>query len=159
MLRTNSLFKQSHRFFSKYFSSSHKWFLKVEGDDMYSMGITSYGLEKLGPVESFKFYEPAVTYLKSSDIGEVKTNKHHCYIETPISFQLEKINEKLKVNPSLINLNPETVWIFWGEVCNQDDLEELMNQEEYLHYVEKLRKREAKKAKEGLTHESETKPH
>lgn len=128
------------RLFAKYYDKNHVWITKVEGEDMYSMGIGSQGLKDLGELRSVKFGNIDLIYHPETTVVVLEGFKTTREIKTPVTFYLEKLNQKVKDDPNKFIVAPENVWLVWGELQAPDEIKDLMTVDQYADYVEQLNK-------------------
>jgi len=114
----------------KKFAKSHEW-ISIEGE-IGTVGITNYAQEHLGDIVYVELPEVGKTVNKEEVVCTVESVKAASDIYTPVSGEIVGINEELDTTPELINQDAEGKgWLFKIKLSNPDELNELMNEEEY----------------------------
>ena len=96
------------------------------------------------PLESFatfpqEFPEEDDCFNIGDRLGEIESEKTSCDIYSPISGTVCAVNEHLADAPDLINESPEDKgWICKMTDFDPADLDDLMDEEAYMEYVESL---------------------
>ena len=111
------------------YTSKHQW-IKVEGEYAY-IGITDYAQDQLGEVLFVEMPEVGDAITQDDDYGVVESSKVASDLIAPISGEVVEINEKLEDEPEYINDEPYDAWIVKVKVSDEDELESLMNSDEY----------------------------
>lgn len=117
------------------FSEDHLWILEM--GETARIGLTEYAQEQLGeiisvtPAESGRFIEPGDT------IGELESQKTVVELVSPITGTVKAVNESVVEDPSLINVDPYGKgWLVEVEINEPEEIERLMNHEDYEAFVE-----------------------
>ncbi len=113
------------------YSKDHEW-VKIEGNDSALIGITEFATDSLGDVVFIELPDIGTKITQFEKIGEIESVKAVSDIFTPISGKIIEQNNELINNPELINNSPfEDGWMFKVENINTDELDNLMNSDEY----------------------------
>jgi len=113
------------------YSKDHEW-VKTEGNDSALIGITEFATDSLGDVVFIELPDIGTKMTQFEKIGEIESVKAVSDIFTPISGKIIEQNNELINNPELINNSPfEDGWMFKVENINTDELDNLMNSDEY----------------------------
>jgi glycine cleavage system H protein len=117
------------------FSEDHLWILEM--GETARIGLTEYAQEQLGeiisvtPAENGRFIEPGDT------IGELESQKTVVELVSPITGTVKAVNESVVEDPSLINIDPYGKgWLVEVEINEPEEIERLMNHEDYEAFVE-----------------------
>jgi len=112
------------------YTETHEW-IKVDGK-VATMGITDYAQKELGDIVYVELPE-IDTELSAGDIlATVEAVKAVEEIYIPISGIIIEVNEQLADASDLMNSSPyDEGWIAKFEISSTDELEGLMNAEEY----------------------------
>ena len=117
------------------FSEDHVWVLEIGATAR--IGVSDYGQEQLGEIlsaalcEVGKFLEPGDTF------SELESQKTVIELSSPITGTVRAINEAIRDDPSVINVDPYGKgWIVEVEIEEPEELERLMNAEDYETFVE-----------------------
>ena len=113
------------------YSKDHEW-VKTEGNDSALIGITEFATDSLGDVVFIELPDIGTKITQFEKIGEIESVKAVSDIFTPISGKIIEQNNELINNPELINNSPfEDGWMFKVENINTEELDNLMNSDEY----------------------------
>lgn len=117
------------------FSEYHVWVLEM--GETARLGLSEYAQEQLGEIisvihaEAGKFIEPGDT------IGELESQKTVVELLSPITGTIKAVNETVVEDPSLINVDPYGKgWLVEVEINDPEEIERLMNHEDYETFVE-----------------------
>ena len=118
------------------YSQTHEWILKKNGS--IRIGITDYAQDSLTDIVYVELPEVNKYYKKGDVIASVESVKSVGEIYAPCDGKVIAINEKLEDEPGLINESPyDEGWIAEMEVENEEDLEDLMDAEQYEELISK----------------------
>ena len=116
------------------YSQEHEW-VNVDGNTAY-IGITDYAQSSLGDIVFFELPE-AGTVLEAGDVlSTVDSVKAASEIYSPISGTVEKVNEQLADKPEMANEDPYEAWIAAVSIKSRDEIDALMNAEQYEKFCE-----------------------
>jgi glycine cleavage system H protein len=117
------------------FSEDHLWVLEM--GSIARIGLSEYAQEQLGEIISVthpevgKFLEPGDT------IGELESQKTVVELISPVTGTIKAVNDDIVEDPSLINVDPYGKgWLVEVEIEDSEELERLMNNEDYEAFVE-----------------------
>lgn len=117
------------------FSEDHVWVLEM--GPTARIGVSDYGQEQLGEIlssavcEVGKFLEPGDTF------SELESQKTVIELSSPLTGTVRTVNEAIRDDPSVINVDPYGKgWIIEVEIEEPEELERLMNAEDYETFVE-----------------------
>ncbi len=117
------------------FSEDHLWV--IEMGETARIGLSEYAQEQLGEIVSVirtevgRFIEPGDL------IGELESQKTVVELVSPIGGTIKVFNEIVVEDPSLINIDPYGKgWLVEVEINDPEEIEHLMNYEEYEAFVE-----------------------
>jgi len=121
----------------KYYTEEHVW-VEVQ-DDEATIGISEYAAEQLGEISFAELPEEEDCFNIGDRLGELEAEKTSVDIYSPISGTVSAVNEQLTDSPDLINDSPEDKgWICRMTDFDPADLDDLMDEDAYLEYVENL---------------------
>ncbi|MFO8053315.1 MAG: glycine cleavage system protein GcvH [Candidatus Omnitrophota bacterium] len=121
-----------------YFTKNHEW-VKVE-DNIATVGITEYAVSQLGDVVFIDLPEIGKERKKDETLAEIESVKAASDIYAPLSGKITEVNSKLDDSPETINNSPESNgWIVKVEITNSDEINKLMNKEQYEQYLQTLK--------------------
>lgn len=118
------------------FTSSHEW-VKDEGDDTVTIGITDHAQELLGDLVFVELPEIGDVIETGGEAGVVESVKAASDIYSPVSGEVIEINEDLVDSPELVNEQPyDNGWIYKMKLNNASEIEALLDAEAYSNVVE-----------------------
>lgn len=120
------------------FTDSHEW-VKIEDDNIVSIGITDYAQDHLGDIVSVEPPRVGDEIEKGEPIGMIDSQKASTEVFAPVSGVVVEFNELIEDDPSVVNSDPyEEGWIIRVEVGDMEQLDELMTAEDYEEYLGRL---------------------
>ncbi len=123
------------RFFSKKYSKDHEWIRQEGSSKVYSIGISDHAQGKLGGIVYLSFPEVGKVYKAHESMGEIESPKAVSQIYAPASIKITEVNNKLSDDLSVINEKAEDTWLYKGELLNEKELNDLMNDNDYKEYA------------------------
>lgn len=101
------------------------------------IGLSEYAQEQLGEIVSVTRTEVG-RFIEPGDlIGELESQKTVVELVSPIGGTIKVFNEIVVEDPSLINIDPYGKgWLVEVEINDPEEIERLMNYEEYEAFVE-----------------------
>ena len=121
----------------KYYTEEHVW-VEVQ-DEEAAIGISEYAAEQLGEVSFVELPEEEDCFNIGDRLGEIEAEENTVDIYSPISGTVSAVNESLVDSPDLIGDSPEDKgWICRMTDFDPTDLDDLMDEDAYMEYVESL---------------------
>jgi glycine cleavage system H protein len=118
------------------FTSSHEW-VRDEGDDTVTIGITDHAQELLGDLVFIELPEVGDSIETGGEAGVVESVKAASDIYSPVSGEVIEINEDLVDSPELVNEQAyDNGWIYKVKLANPSELDGLLSAEAYTEVVE-----------------------
>ena len=112
------------------YTKDHEW-VSVEGN-IATVGITDFAQSELGDIVYVEVDTLDETLNKDEVFGTVEAVKTVSDLFLPMSGKIVEFNESLSDAPESINESPyEEGWIIKVEVSNPDEINELLNSEDY----------------------------
>ena len=116
------------------FTKDHEW-LNLQGD-LAIVGITDYAQSQLGDIVFVEMPELSTNLTASQSFGAIEAVKTVADLFAPVSGEVIEINDNLDSSPDLVNSNPYNEgWIVKLKIDNSDEINELMNYDEYHEYI------------------------
>jgi glycine cleavage system H protein len=117
------------------YSTEHEW-VGVE-DGIARVGITDYAQDQLGDVVYVELPEVDTAVQKEEPFGVIESVKAVSDIFSPVSGTVVEVNIDLPSSPEMVNDDPYgDAWMIRIQISEPDELEDLMDAEEYLAFVE-----------------------
>jgi|SRR5271170_2021735 len=88
----------------RYYTETHEWF-KPEGDGV-TVGITQFAVDQLADVTYLEFPAPGKALKANESFGEIESVKATNELYSPVDGSVALINEDVKKDPSLVNMDP-----------------------------------------------------
>ncbi len=118
------------------YTSSHEW-VKDEGDDIVTIGVTDHAQELLGDLVFVELPEVGDNIETGGEAGVVESVKAASDIYSPVSGEVIEVNEDLADSPETINEQPyDGGWIYKLKLSDATELDALLNEEAYAAVVE-----------------------
>lgn len=120
-----------------FFSKEHEW-VKLEGDNAY-IGITEFAQSELGDIVFVELPSLGKLIEQTEDIGVIESVKTVSNLYSPVSGEVVAINEQVMDIPDIINTSPyEDGWLIKILLSDLNEVDDLMNAQEYQDYLENL---------------------
>jgi len=118
------------------YTDSHEW-VRDEGDNTVSVGITDHAQELLGDLVFVELPEVGDSLEQGGEAGVVESVKAASDIYSPVSGEVIEVNEELADAPETINEQPyDGGWIYKVRLSDSAELDALLNAEAYAAVVE-----------------------
>ena len=116
------------------FTKDHEW-LNLQGD-LATVGITDYAQSQLGDIVFVEMPQVSAKIVALESFGAIEAVKTVADLFAPVSGEVIEINENLDSSPDLVNSNPYNEgWIIKLKIDNNEEINELMNYDEYQEYI------------------------
>lgn len=117
------------------FSQEHEWVLKI-GENQVRVGISDYAQKQLGDIVFIEYPEVDTQVIANETMGTIESVKAVSELYSPVSGKVISVNTELEDTPEMINENPYKLgWLVDVELSNINELESLMNEKEYLAFI------------------------
>lgn len=117
------------------YSQTHEW-IEVSHDGTAAVGITDHAQEMLGDIVFVEAPEVGSEITIEETCAVVESVKAASDLYAIVSGEVIKINEDLGDNPGSINNGPYSDgWIFRVKMSDKNELDQLMNAEEYAKFI------------------------
>ena len=116
----------------KKYAKTHEW-INIENGEV---GITENAIELLGDIVFLELPDVGKEFSKDSPIAVVESVKAASDIYAPVSGKVTEKNEDLETSPEDLNEHPKS-WLFKIEVSNKDELNTLLDEQEYQNEIDK----------------------
>ena len=118
------------------YAKSHEY-VHVEGG-VGTIGITDYAQKELGDVVFVELPQVGTELEQGDELGSIESVKAVSELFAPVSGEVVEVNEALTEKPELVNTDPYgDGWMVRIKLKTPDEVDELMDAEEYEEYVEK----------------------
>ena len=118
------------------YTHSHEW-VRLEGDDVFTVGVTEHAQELLGDMVFVDLPEIDSSLALGDDCAVAESVKAASDVYAPISGVVIKINEDLEDSPEMINKDPYgDGWLFQIKGKETSEFEGLLDADEYKKIIE-----------------------
>lgn len=118
-----------------FYTQEHIWIKKEDGQ--VRIGVTEFAQEELGDVVFVELPEVGDELEADEPFGSVESVKTVSELYIPVGGRIIEVNEDLEDNPEFINESPyDKAWIIAIEPANDEELDELLTDDEYLALIE-----------------------
>ncbi len=120
------------------YTQDHEW-VRVVSENIVEVGITDFAQDQLGDIVFIELPEVDVNVDASDEIAVIESVKAAAELRSPVSGTVIEVNEELEDQPELVNENPtEDGWFCKLEMSSPEELDDLLNEDEYSEYVASL---------------------
>ena len=117
------------------YAEDHEW-VRVEGDAV-RVGISDYAQDQLGDITFVELPEVGDVFDKGDEFGTLESTKAVSELYAPVGGEVTAVNSALEDSPDLVNKSPyKDGWMIELRPADPDEIQELMNREAYLEYLE-----------------------
>ena len=121
----------------KYYTEDHEW-IEIVGSEA-TIGLSEYATGAMGEVTFVELPEEGEDFIVGDRLGGVESTDTSSDIYAPISGTVSLVNEMLVDEPQLLSESPEDKgWICRLTDFDSSDVDDMMNEEEYLKYIDSL---------------------
>jgi glycine cleavage system H protein len=118
------------------YSKSHEW-VREEGDDIYTVGITDHAQSMLGDIVFVELPELEAEISAGDEVAVIESVKTAADIYSPVSGQVVAVNEALTVTPEIVNSDVYGEgWLFRIKVKDTQQLTTLLDANDYENSIE-----------------------
>jgi len=120
----------------KKYSEDHEW-VTIQ-NDIATIGISNHAQESLGDIVFIELPEIGKKVKVKDSLCVVESVKAASDIYSPLDGEIIEVNKGLENDASIINQDAENNgWIFKIKINNPDQLNNLMNSDDYNKFLEK----------------------
>ena len=117
------------------YTKDHEW-IKDDGNDQWTIGITHYALEQLGDIVHLELPNVGDSYETGDSFGTIESTKTVSDLYLPLAGSVSHVNEKIIDDVEKLSQNPYTDgWLIKVNSRSHPD-EGLLSAEEYSRYLE-----------------------
>ena len=121
----------------RYYTKEHEWIEGPDENTQYKVGVSDFAQSQLGDIVFVEFASENNSYIeKDGYFGNIEAVKTVSELFSPVSGTIVDFNDKIEDSPELVNDSPELDgWLITLDIEDPNDLNDLMNLEEYKHYT------------------------
>ena len=121
-----------------WFTEDHEW-IRIEDDDVASVGITDYAQDQLGDLVFVELPEVGAELDQGEEGAVIESVKAADELAIPVSGTVTEVNDSLADDPGQVNADPlGDGWFFRIRVRDASELDGLMDETAYRAYLESL---------------------
>ena len=119
------------------YSKEHEW-VRMEGDAAV-VGISDYAQEQLGEIVFVELPDVGKKLEKGDEAAVIESVKAASEVYAPVSGEVSEVNGDLDAGPAKVNTDATGEgWLFKMTLADPDELDEMMDEDDYKAYVEGL---------------------
>jgi glycine cleavage system H protein len=116
------------------YAKTHEW-IRVDGT-VGTVGISDHAQHEVTDVVYAEVPKTGKTLKAGEEAATIESVKAAFSIYAPVSGKIVKANDKLELDPGLINKSPfEDGWMFALELSDPKELDQLMSEDEYQAFL------------------------
>lgn len=113
------------------YTKEHEW-IRDNGDGTATVGITDFAQSELGDIVFVEIEPEGYEFDQDEVFGTVEAVKTVSELFAPIAGEVEEINDKLEMEPELVNDDPYGEgWMVKIKMSDPSQLDDLMSADEY----------------------------
>ena len=113
------------------YTKDHEW-LRLDGDDVATVGITPYAQEHLGDLVFVELPSTGTKLSKGAIAATVESVKAASEVYAPVGGEVLSVNDKLTTEPGLVNAEPTgDGWLFKMKIADGAELDTLLDEQTY----------------------------
>jgi len=117
------------------YSEDHAW-VKVQDEDLVTIGITDFAQEQLGDLVYIELPKVGYECSRGDNISVIESVKSASDLVAPVSGEIVEVNDKLEDDPELVSEDPmDEGWFIKVKLSKRSELDELMNEETYQTFI------------------------
>ena len=116
------------------YTKDHEW-VRIEGEEAY-IGITDFAQNELGDIVFVDVPSEGSTLDQEEVFGSIEAVKTVSDMFMPIGGEVLEFNEKIDVDPALINTDPYgDGWVIKIKVTNPSQVDDLLSAAQYRELI------------------------
>ena len=117
------------------YSEDHAW-VKVQDEDLVTIGITDFAQEQLGDLVYIELPKVGHGCSRGDNISVIESVKSASDLVAPVSGEIVEVNDKLEDDPELVSEDPmDEGWFIKVKLSKPSELDDLMNEETYQTFI------------------------
>lgn len=118
------------------YTTSHEW-VRHEGDNVYTVGITEHAQELLGDMVFVELPEVGDEVNAGDDVAVAESVKAASDVYSPLTGEVIAVNEELEGEPELVNNDAfGDGWMFQVKIEDPSEVENLLSAEDYADNID-----------------------
>ena len=113
------------------YTTTHEW-VRDEGDNLYSVGITDHAQDMLGDIVFVEVPELDIDVSANDEVAVIESVKTAADVYSPLTGHIVSVNEQLTAAPDILNRDPYgDGWLFYIKIDDVKQLEDLLDADDY----------------------------
>jgi len=118
------------------YSEDHAW-VKVQDEDLVTIGITDFAQEQLGDLVYIELPKVGHEFSRGDNISVIESVKSASDLVAPVSGKIVEVNDRLEDDPELVSEDSMGEgWFIKVKLSKLSELDELMDEESYQTFIE-----------------------
>ena len=118
------------------YSEDHSW-VKVQDEDLVTIGITDLAQEQLGDLVYIELPKVGHEFSRKDNISVIESVKSASDLVAPVSGKIVEVNDRLEDDPELVSDNSMGEgWFIKVKLSKPSELDELMDEKSYQTFIE-----------------------
>ena len=118
------------------YSEDHAW-VKVQDEDLVTIGITDFAQEQLGDLVYIELPKVGHEFSRGDNISVIESVKSASDLVAPVSGEIVEVNDRLEDDPELVSEDSMGEgWFIKVKLSKRSELDELMDDESYQAFIE-----------------------
>ena len=118
------------------YSKDHAW-VKVQDEDLVTIGITDFAQEQLGDLVYIELPKVGHEFSRGDNISVIESVKSASDLVAPVSGEIVEVNDRLEDDPELVSEDSMGEgWFIKVKLSKRSELDELMDDESYQAFIE-----------------------
>jgi len=118
------------------YTKTHEW-VKIYKNNKARVGVTDFAQQRFGKVLFVELPEIDGEHEQFDSFVVIEAENMLSEVYAPLSGKVINVNEELDEDPTIINHDPYgDGWIIELEISHRDEIDSLMDYEEYQKYLE-----------------------
>ena len=118
------------------YSEDHVW-VKVQDEDLVTIGITDFAQEQLGDLVYIELPKVGHEFSRGDNISVIESVKSASDLVAPVSGEIVEVNDRLEDDPELVSEDSMGEgWFIKVKLSKHSELDELMDDESYQAFIE-----------------------
>ena len=118
------------------YSEDHAW-VKVQDEDLVTVGITNFAQEQLGDLVYIELPKVGQECSRGDNISVIESVKSASDLVAPVSGKIVEVNDRLEDDPELVSEDSAGEgWFIKVKLSKPSELDELMDEKSYQTFIE-----------------------
>lgn len=116
------------------YTEEHAWLHHADG--VVTVGMTEQGVAALGAVTFVELPEEGREVTKGEEVGLIESADAGAELLAPLDGEVVEVNAAVAARPGLLDEDAEAAWLYRMTTTTPEEMDALMDEDEYLALVE-----------------------